>query len=99
MISGHAKLAGVAGWPIAHSLSPALHEDALQAAGLSGTYRLIDLDVLGVRTLVEVAQRQLVGADHRIRVTDFGQSDAAWVRTFSAIANRCASQRTSARVM
>lgn len=25
MISGRAKLAGVAGWPIAHSLSPALH--------------------------------------------------------------------------
>jgi shikimate dehydrogenase len=25
MISGNAKLAGVAGWPIAHSLSPALH--------------------------------------------------------------------------
>lgn len=25
MISGHAKLAGVAGWPVAHSLSPALH--------------------------------------------------------------------------
>lgn len=24
-ISGHAKLAGVAGWPVAHSLSPALH--------------------------------------------------------------------------
>lgn len=24
-VSGHAKLAGVAGWPIAHSLSPALH--------------------------------------------------------------------------
>ncbi len=25
MISGHAKLAGVVGWPVAHSLSPALH--------------------------------------------------------------------------
>jgi shikimate dehydrogenase len=25
MISGHARLAGVAGWPVAHSLSPALH--------------------------------------------------------------------------
>ena len=37
MISGKAKLAGVAGWPIAHSLSPALHgywiaEHALDAA-------------------------------------------------------------------
>jgi len=38
---------GLIGRNIQSSLSPALHEDAMQAAGLSGTYRLIDLDLHG----------------------------------------------------
>ncbi len=31
---------GLAGWPLAHSLSPRLHQAALQACGLSGVYEL-----------------------------------------------------------
>lgn len=31
---------GLAGWPLAHSFSPRLHQAALQACGLSGEYRL-----------------------------------------------------------
>ena len=38
IISGKAKLAGVIGWPIAHSLSPRLHGYWLDAHGVDGAY-------------------------------------------------------------
>jgi len=37
-ISGKAVLAGVMGWPVAHSLSPALHGHWLAAHGIDGAY-------------------------------------------------------------
>ncbi|HEY1631073.1 MAG TPA: shikimate dehydrogenase [Rhizomicrobium sp.] len=37
-ISGRAKLAGVIGWPVAHSLSPRLHGFWLAAHGIDGAY-------------------------------------------------------------
>lgn len=37
-ISGKAKLAGVTGWPVAHSLSPRLHGHWLAAHGIDGAY-------------------------------------------------------------
>ncbi len=38
MISGKARCAGVAGWPVAHSLSPRLHNHWLRAHGIDGAY-------------------------------------------------------------
>lgn len=38
MISGHAKLAGVMGWPVSHSLSPRLHGFWLAEHGIDGAY-------------------------------------------------------------
>ena len=38
MISGKARLAGVLGWPIAHSLSPALHNHWFERGGIDGAY-------------------------------------------------------------
>ncbi|CCQ75624.1 shikimate dehydrogenase [Magnetospira sp. QH-2] len=38
MISGKAKLAGVMGWPVGHSLSPLLHGFWLRELGIDGTY-------------------------------------------------------------
>lgn len=38
MISGHAKVAGVIGWPVAHSLSPRLHGFWLAEHGIDGAY-------------------------------------------------------------
>ena len=38
MISGDARLAGVAGWPIAHSRSPRLHNFWLRRYGIDGAY-------------------------------------------------------------
>jgi len=38
MISGQAKLAGVMGWPVSHSLSPRLHNHWLELAAIDGAY-------------------------------------------------------------
>ncbi len=38
MISGNARLAGVAGWPISHSRSPRLHNFWLREYGIDGAY-------------------------------------------------------------
>jgi len=37
-ISGHAKLAGVVGWPVAHSRSPLLHNHWISTLGLEAVY-------------------------------------------------------------
>ncbi len=55
MISGKARLAGVAGWPVSHSRSPRLHNFWLRAYGIDGAYlplaiRPIDFEV-AVRAL------------------------------------------------
>jgi shikimate dehydrogenase len=38
ILSGHAKLAGVVGWPVGHSLSPRLHGFWLDRHGIDGAY-------------------------------------------------------------
>ena len=53
MTSGRFLL-GLIGSNIMKSLSPAMQEDALAAAGLSGHYHLMDLDRLTGRTLADV---------------------------------------------
>jgi len=43
-------LLGLLGHPLSHSLSPTLHEAALQAAGLKGAYRLFDVSPENLQT-------------------------------------------------
>ena len=43
-ITGRTIVAGVAGQPVAHSLSPILHNAWLQAAGIDGVYVAFPLD-------------------------------------------------------
>jgi shikimate dehydrogenase len=43
---------GVLGWPIDHSLSPAMHSAALAAVGLEGNYVKLQCDESGFRTLI-----------------------------------------------
>src|SRR5690606_8630330 len=38
MTSGHSRLAGVIGWPVAHSRSPRLHSFWLEQYGIDGAY-------------------------------------------------------------
>ena len=38
MIDGNTKLLGVLGWPVEHSMSPVMHNAAIEAAGLNACY-------------------------------------------------------------
>lgn len=46
-ITGRTVVAGVAGFPVAHSLSPVLHNAWLEAAGIDGVYVAFPLERLG----------------------------------------------------
>jgi shikimate dehydrogenase len=53
MITGKTVVAGVVGHPIAHSMSPRLHNAWLQAAGIDGVYVPFAPDAHGFQRLVE----------------------------------------------
>ena len=44
MISGQTQVAGIIGWPVAHSLSPAMHNAAFGALGLDWAYVAFPVD-------------------------------------------------------
>jgi len=52
-ITGRTMVAGVVGHPIAHSLSPILHNAWLEAAGIDGAYIALEAPEGGFRRLVE----------------------------------------------
>ncbi|HEX7947248.1 MAG TPA: shikimate dehydrogenase [Phenylobacterium sp.] len=52
MITGRTIVAGVAGQPVTHSLSPILHNAWLQAAGIDGVYVAFPLDRHGFQRFV-----------------------------------------------
>lgn len=60
MIDGTTKIVGVLGWPVAHSLSPAIHNTAFVAANLNYVY-----------VPLPVAPDQLAGAIEGIRAMEF----------------------------
>ncbi len=52
-ISGSTKLAGVIGWPVEHSLSPAMHNAAYESLGLNWAYvPLAVADEVGLRRVI-----------------------------------------------
>ena len=56
-ISGSTKLAGVIGWPIDHTLSPAMHNAAYEALGLDWVYVPLGVpDEAGVRRVAAAAR-------------------------------------------
>lgn len=52
MITGKAKLAGVIGWPVAHSLSPLLHNHWLERLGIDGAYLPLAVEPGNLETVV-----------------------------------------------
>jgi shikimate dehydrogenase len=62
---------GLLGWPLGHSLSPQIHEAALQAAGLNGAYRLFPIPPLpdGAGLLQGVFERFRRRELHGLNVT------------------------------
>ena len=65
-ISGKTVVAGIAGWPVAHSLSPILHNAWLAAAGIDGVYVPFGIPADGFERFVRGAQG---GAVRGINVT------------------------------
>jgi len=53
MISGQAKIAGVMGWPVAHSLSPRLHGFWLDHHGVDGAYIPIPVSPDDIDTVIK----------------------------------------------
>ncbi|NIR59943.1 MAG: shikimate dehydrogenase, partial [Gammaproteobacteria bacterium] len=60
---------GLTGWPLEHSLSPALHQAALAAAGLSGEYRLYPVHPTKPGELRDLLERMRRGQLHGLNVT------------------------------
>ncbi|THD63748.1 shikimate dehydrogenase [Phenylobacterium sp.] len=56
-ISGATRVAGVAGRPVAHSLSPILHNAWLEAAGIDGVYVALEVGEDGFAAFVEGLRR------------------------------------------
>jgi shikimate dehydrogenase len=62
---------GLVGWPLEHSLSPRMHNAALQTLGLAGEYRLYPIPPLpeGVIALAELLDRMRQGELKGLNVT------------------------------
>lgn len=60
-ISGKVIVAGVVGQPVAHSLSPAIHNGWLEAAGIDGTYAAFGpRDAAGFQALLDAGRAGLI---------------------------------------
>jgi shikimate dehydrogenase len=62
---------GLIGWPVKHSLSPVIHQAALEALVLEGDYRCFPVEPLpeGLATLEEVLEQMRRGALQGLNVT------------------------------
>jgi shikimate dehydrogenase len=60
---------GLTGFPLSHSLSPKLHNAALTAAGLEGTYSLFPVDPAHPEALAALLERIRSGEIHGLNVT------------------------------
>jgi shikimate dehydrogenase len=54
---------GLIGFPVEHSLSPAIHEAALRAAGLSGSYKALKTPPQFLRARLQEIRREYVGVN------------------------------------
>ena len=52
-ITGHTKLTGLLGSPVAHSISPMMHNEAFQELGLDYVYLAFDVGTDRLETVVE----------------------------------------------
>ncbi len=54
---------GVIGFPVKHSLSPSMHEAALKAAGLEGSYRILETPPAFLRARLQEIRRDYAGTN------------------------------------
>ena len=71
-MSGELKKAGVMGWPVAHSLSPALHSYWLDKYKINGTYELMPLEAHRLGEAIQtLGRRGYVGANVTVPHKEF----------------------------
>jgi shikimate dehydrogenase len=90
MIDGQTQLVGVMGWPIAHSLSPVMHNAAFDALGLN--WRYVALPVHPSRVSVAIEGLKALGfrgsnvtVPHKEAVIPFLDEVPSRVRRFGAV--------------
>jgi shikimate dehydrogenase len=54
---------GILGFPLSHSLSPAMHEAALKAAGLEGSYQVLPTPPEFLRARIQEVRREFAGVN------------------------------------
>lgn len=51
-ITGHTRMACLLGSPVAHSISPAMHNEAFEQLGIDCTYLAFDADTVALPVVV-----------------------------------------------
>ena len=88
---------GLLGFPLGHSLSPALHQAALQALGLEGRYRLFPISPMpeGETGLREAIDALRAGRLHGLNVTiPHKQAVIPWMDALSPVAREVGAVNT-----
>ena len=66
------KPVALLGDPVAHSLSPRMHESALRGSGLEGSYRAIQVGVVLLAHAARLENRLVIGLDQHVpELADF----------------------------
>ncbi|MBR0673701.1 shikimate dehydrogenase [Neoroseomonas soli] len=90
LLTGHARLAGVLGWPVSHSRSPRLHGYWLEALGIDGAYLPLPVHpehfAAAVRTLADLGFRGAnVTIPHKLSAFEVCDSVDATARRAGAV--------------
>jgi shikimate dehydrogenase len=103
-ISGTTTLVGIIGWPVAHSLSPRMHNAAFKALGLDWAY--VALPTLPERLEEAVAGLRALGfagvnvtTPHKLAVTALCETDAPSVNTLVVRDERIEGWTTDAAIL
>jgi shikimate dehydrogenase len=103
-ISGRTRLVGIIGWPVEHSLSPAMQNAAFAAAGLDWAYvalptspeRVADA-VRGLRALGFAGAN--VTSPHKLAIARLCEADAPSVNTLVVREDRVEARTTDAAIL
>ncbi len=103
-ISGTTRLVGIIGWPVEHSLSPAMHNAAFAALGLDWAYVALPTPPERLEDAVRgLAALGFAGANvttpHKLAVTAFCEADAPSVNTLVVEDGRIAGTSTDTAVL
>lgn len=90
MMSGQAKIAGVMGWPVAHSLSPRLHGFWLEHHGVDGAYIPMLVSPDDIETVIKILPKlgfrgANVTVPHKVSAHDVADELSPAARAIGAV--------------